>query len=86
MRAYCDFCTCNDGCFWTSCVRLCPQVLLSIQLPFALIPLLQFTSHPNIMGRFLKNSRVVRLIYAFCSLLFIMARIGVFIAFGVGRK
>jgi manganese transport protein len=35
------------------------QVVLSLQLPFAIVPLIRFTSHKPLMGAF-TNSRAVR--------------------------
>jgi manganese transport protein len=34
------------------------QVVLSLQLPFAVVPLLRLTNSPNVMGRFANSSRV----------------------------
>jgi manganese transport protein len=45
------------------------QVVLSMQLPFAIFPLMRFTSDPKLMGEF-KNSLWVKIVgYAVCSLI-----------------
>ena len=46
------------------------QVVLSLQLPFAIVPLLRFTSEPAIMGPFV-SSRWIRLLGRACALLVI---------------
>jgi manganese transport protein len=45
------------------------QVVLSMQLSFAIFPLMSFTSDPKLMGEF-ANSRVVKIVgYAMCTLI-----------------
>ena len=46
------------------------QVVLSLQLPFAIVPLLRFTSEPAIMGTF-ASSRSIRRLGGACALLVI---------------
>lgn len=48
------------------------QVLLSLQLPFAVIPLIKLTNAPSLMGDH-ANTRVVRVAAASCALLIIAA-------------
>jgi manganese transport protein len=44
------------------------QVVLSLQLPFAIVPLIRFTSSRELMGRF-ANSTLVKLAAGACALL-----------------
>lgn len=44
------------------------QVVLSLQLPFAIVPLIRFTSSRSIMGRF-ANPALVRVLAVLCALL-----------------
>jgi manganese transport protein len=50
------------------------QVVLSLQLPFAIVPLVRFTNSSAIMGRF-ANSRLIKLLAAACAALVIIANL-----------
>jgi manganese transport protein len=48
------------------------QVVLSLQLPFAIIPLVRFTNSSDVMGRF-ANRALVKVLAALCAALVICA-------------
>merc|ERR1712100_233275 len=51
------------------------QVLLSIQLPFALIPLLKMTYNSNVMGESFRNSFLLQMTGWIIGVIIIMANI-----------
>jgi manganese transport protein len=56
----------------TMLLLVASQVVLSLQLPFAVVPLVRFTSCPALMGRF-HNALWVRVLAVLCALLVICA-------------
>jgi manganese transport protein len=53
-------------------ILLISQVILSMQLPFAVIPLVQFTSDPAKMGEFVNSARLMYVSWAIVALICVM--------------
>lgn len=63
-----------SGSRGTADLLLWSQVILSLQLPFAVIPLVLFTSDKNKMGEF-ANSKLVRIIAWICTVVIIVLNV-----------